>query len=106
VLPRDDHHAIARRKQLFDFKPDTFELPEDANVVVDHGVTTTVDASLRRTRVGVELDLGMEKWPDLGTAACDGIDSPSVKSLVRPSHDLHVLLRHRPRSIPPDQESA
>jgi hypothetical protein len=74
VLTRDDHHAIARREQLFKFNPHTLELPEDALVVLEHRLTTTVDTRLRSARVSVELNLGMEKWRNLGIAPAAGVD--------------------------------
>jgi hypothetical protein len=30
------------------------------------------------------------------------VEVASIEVLVRYAHDLHVLLRHRPRSIPPE----
>ena len=36
----------------------------------------------------------------------EGVEVSAIERLHRGAHDLHVLLRHRPRSIPQAQESA
>jgi hypothetical protein len=43
---------------------------------------------------------------DFGIKDVEFGPSAAVEPLVEPPHDLHVLLRHRPRSIPQAQESA
>ena len=58
--------------------------------------------------VGVALQPSISRVPDeVGREEGEGsIDSFRAEGLEGVSHDLRVLLRHRPRSIPQRQESA
>src|SRR3954464_9545967 len=73
------------------------EVGEDGEQVLpptaDPVVTSIVRIALRREGPGGELHVGVDHLEE-------GVEVPPVQGLVGGTGSLHVLLRHRPRSIP------
>jgi hypothetical protein len=96
--PNKRDHAVATVAQLFDFDSDLLPRFDEGLPKAANAFGTVVDSvHTRETLKAIgesPFDLRISEFEQL-------IEVPPVPGFVAQAHDLHVLLRHRPRSISP-----
>src|SRR3954453_14364455 len=93
------NNAILRVAEVVDLETEVIEVFGEGRFEPSHAVMSAVGGALQPSISRVPDEVGRE----VGERS---IDSFRAKGLEGVSHDLHVLLRHRPPSIPHAQESA
>ena len=93
------NNAILRVAEVVDLIAEVIEVLGERRLEPSHAVMSAVGGALQPSISRVPDEVGREEGER-------SIDSFRAKGLEGISHELHVLLRHRPCSIPQAQESA
>jgi len=89
-----DQDLLAYRRKAVHIHLHLAQHSTEITEVRDDALRASIDAAVGHVRGVVPLDL-------IAPERTSSIDAPCVPGQVVAAHDLHVLLRHRPPSIPP-----
>src|SRR5437588_3925346 len=90
---KHQHVLVVRGDELLGLDAEVVELCDDVGHQSQEDLGSVVDGSVRNVREVVDLDLGVEEVRERA-------EITRREGLVTAAHDLDVLLRHRPPSIP------